>query len=216
MLGLGFSSILSPDTPLDNLQNQGNLPDRTFSIYLSDSTVDTTSELIIGGFDPSHMLSSGFTYYELSTDDSWALSLSSVTFGSTTFQSSSSAEFDSRASAITASRDDFDNLLSAAQSIDPSCNSGSIGDITAIICGCNNFTQFPPLTLQFGSDNTQYIIRDDQYFYQDNGNCVIDIAKAGFLDDSWGLGHQFMKNYYTYYDIDNTRMGIAPANQPSS
>jgi hypothetical protein len=216
MLGLGFSSALTPNTVLDNLQSQGILPDRNFSIYLSNHTVDNTSELIIGGFDPSHMLSADFVYYPLSEDSTWAIALSSVNFGNTTFSSGDSVKFDSRASAITASRDDFASLLSAAQSIDSSCDSESIAGSTFIRCQCNNATEFPLLQLTFASNEDQYSIRADQYFFQDNGNCVIAINQAGLLDDSWAIGHQFMRNFYTFYDVDNEQIGIAEANHTSS
>jgi len=33
------------------------------------------------------------------------------------------------------------------------------------------------------------------------------------LSDNWSLGHQFMKNYYTFYDMDNEQIGIAPVVQ---
>lgn len=209
------------DTFLDNLQSQGLISARSFGIYLSNNTNDnSSSELYFGGYNSSHMALPTFTYYPLATNDAWQLKLSTVTFGSTTVNTSSSVTFDSRCSAIVASRDDFNSLLQSAQALDSSCQTQQYGGETFIRCNCSNNTNdyqnYPALQFVFNGFDNQYYIYPEQYVFHDvQGNCVLDIAQAGILSDSWSVGHSFMKNYYTYYDQDNNRIGIQAANQTS-
>jgi len=214
----GFS--IGPDTVMENLQQQGDIGFKSFAIYLCNNTQDVnSSEIILGGYDSNRMQpGSNFTFHPLVNNDALGIMLSNVTFGNNSFSTSHTAMFDSRASAIVAARDDFASLLSIVQAMDPTCNSTAYGEMTFITCNCSmnqsTAASYPDLNFMFAGDNMTYVISSDQYVYMDqNGNCVLDIGQASLLSDNWSLGHQFMKNYYTFYDMDNEQIGIAPVVQ---
>jgi len=214
----GFS--VGPDTVVENLQKQGDIGFKSFAIYLCNNTQDVnSSEIVFGGYDSNRMQTgSNFSLYPLVNNDALGIKLSNVTFGNSSFNTSQTAMFDSRASAIVAARDDFASLLSIVQAIDPTCNSTVYGELTFITCNCSTgldkAASYPDLSFVFEGDNMTYVIRPDQYVYMDqNGNCVLDIGQASILSDNWSVGHQFMKNYYTFYDMDNNQIGIAPVVQ---
>jgi hypothetical protein len=216
ILGLGFQTSIAGIpigiTPLlDNLQQQGLAPNKTFSIFLANYTADPNeqSDIILGGYDPTHMTAAAFSYYPLYDNKSWQIPVETVTFNGNSFTTTLPILFDSRASAIEAPKDAFATILAQAQQWDPTCASTTVGDLTVIQCTCNVTTAFPDISWVFNaSDGNVYTVSGSQYIYPVNGTCIMDIAQA----DSWAVGHQFLMNYYTYYDEDNLQIGIAPAN----
>jgi hypothetical protein len=214
IFGLGFkTSILGIPvgiTPvLDNMQQEGLVPNKSFSVFLANNTnTNGQSDLILGGYDPSHMSAADFAYYPLYDGHSWQISVNSVTFNGNSFSSSSPMLFDTRAGGIQAPSDAFSSILSLAQTWDPSCAGTTIGALTVIQCSCSGTTSYPNISFVFNaSDNQIYTISGEQYIYRVNGSCIIDVAKSS----NWAVGHQFMQNYYMYFDEDNQRIGIAPA-----
>jgi len=201
---LGIPIGLTP--VLDNMQQEGLVSNKSFSIFLASDTSTEQSDLILGGYNPSHIASGTFAFYPLYNGDSWQINVNSVTFNGNSFSTSSHMLFDSRASGIQAPSDAFSNILSLSQTWNPSCAGTSIGGLTVIQCTCTGTTTYPNISFVFNvSDNQVYTISGDQYIYPVNGTCVIAVAKS----TSWAVGHQFMKNYYMFFDEDNQRIGIA-------
>jgi len=224
-LGLGPRMTIAgisvgPDAVVENLQQHGDIGSKSFAIFLCNNTQDVnSSEIILGGFDSNRMQpGSNFSLYPLVKNDTLAIQLSNVMFGNNSIKTSDSVKFDSRSSVIVAGRDGFDTLLSIVQAMDPTCKSTVYGEVTFIACDCsmelNKAASYPDLSFVFEGDNMMYVIGSNQYVHMDqNGNCVLGVGKASIMSDNWSVGHKFMKNYYTFYDMDNEQIGIAPVVQ---
>jgi len=193
---------------LDNMQQEGLVQNKSFSIFMAnDANTNAQSDLILGGYDPSHMTANNFAFYPLYDGHSWQISTVSVTFNGNSFSSSSQILFDSRAGGIQAPSDAYSSILSLAQTWDPTCAGINVGALTVIQCSCSGTTTYPNISFVFNaSDNQIYTISGQQYIYPVNGSCIIDVAKSS----SWAVGIGFMRNYYMYFDEDNKRIGIAP------
>ncbi|KAK0704949.1 aspartic peptidase domain-containing protein [Lasiosphaeris hirsuta] len=64
-----------------------------------------------------------------------------------------------------------------------------------------------PLTVTFSG--VTYDISPKDWMSKHNGNCVSNIYGHAVVNDSWLLGDLFLKNVYSVFDADQTRIGFA-------
>jgi len=142
---------------LDHLKDQGIITHRNFSLYLSytqyeNTTNDTNSELIIGGYDEKYMLNkeSQFIYFPLVSNDtwlvdSWTIGLIGFNFGNITVSNASinSVFIDSGTSAIWIAGSQWDQLAQAIINLTTTCrvDNSLLNFTTTVSCNCTNYSQ---------------------------------------------------------------------------
>ncbi|KAK6095666.1 hypothetical protein MT418_004342 [Batrachochytrium dendrobatidis] len=196
VLGLGMReiSINNVATPMENMHAQGLIPAGVFGLYLTKNSAPG-SVLTIGGYDPSHVDGS-ITWLPLSKRQFWQVGLTSVTFNGTTLIQNAQAVFDSGTSLI------------AIPTVSATLIHQQLGAIPY-----QNGLQLIPCTglpsVTFMLNNVPFTLRNEDYVIPFGfGYCVsafVGLDMHGF----WILGDSFMKLYYTIFDSDNNRIGIA-------
>lgn len=213
--GYEFDGILglAPDGPLsagksfslmDDLVHQGTLPSRLFAFYLAGN--EGTSEVCLGGYDP---VRAGTGLSWLSIDPrrgSWEVPMHDVRVNGTAqglcgAGRSCRAVLDSGCSSIGLPGGMADEL---AQRI----------KFTGDDLQCSDPMAALP-TIGFVLDGQNFDLTPQEYVEvspRDPSTCHLrwsDMAGTG-RDDPIILGHPFLLRYYSIYDQDNSRVGLAP------
>lgn len=111
------------------------------------------------------------------------------------------AIFDTATSTLVTPRAYFSNILQAVNS-DEDCRMID----TEIYCDCG--ASYPVLSLTLGK--SVYTLESEYYLGKENdGDCKLLIV--GGDAPYWVLGQAFLRKYYTVYDMDGERIGIALA-----
>jgi len=216
ILGLGTAKLADGiPTYMDNLQAQGVIQDRVFSLYASndpESTIEAKSELIIGGYDPKYMLPgvTEFTYFPVADDRYWALALEGFRLGDITasLPNKTIVLLDSGTSLLAVSQSFYNVLVQGVMNQISNCTVRNI-----MICPCSGTSdiRYPDVNLILGGQ--EYSIPPSQYLIPvGKGMCELGIMGIPDKMNLWILGDVFLKTYYTIFDVDNKRIGIAPNN----
>lgn len=210
LLGLAFQQVNSAGTPtlIDALKSAGQITERVFSFYLTTDNPEG-SEFILGMPDLA-MTRGNLTFFDLaSSTGMWLLSMQAVMIGSTTsFCTSGCAVLlDTGTSFIgmpVAAFNSFATRVNAARS-DCLIDSGS----GLIRCSRNTADGLP--SMSFSIQGSLFTVEGSDYF-EDGilGFMSIDISTSSG-SSFWILGDTFLKTYYTVYDMDNRKIGIANA-----
>ena len=78
---------------------------------------------------------------------------------------------------------------------------------------CTSIPILKPVYVQFG-DEYHFEIPPETYmmdgiYFGVSGACVMGIAGASFLNEMAIMGDVFLRTYYTIYDMDNFKAGVA-------
>lgn len=152
------------------------------------------------GSPDSSRFSGSLSYFPSLPNDSddWAVQLTDVGFGSTQIGISSIAYIDTGTSFIFAPPADAKKLHAAIDGAKVS----SDGSSYSVPC-----TTTTPLTFSFGS-STYSVSSKDWVSAKVNGVCTSNVYAMGVVDgSSWLVGDTFLKNVYTVFDYDQTRLG---------
>ena len=210
--GFAFSP-LSDGVPtlVDMLKQQGAISQRVFSFYLSitdfdSEEADTDSVCIIGEVDTSY--ASGDMIYIPLHDETgfWNVKLDSISVGSSTIVSAVDvAMLDTGTSLMVGPESDLMSVIDALNDVG-SCQVDSAGDI---ICECSThaLSSYPDITFTLGGHG--FVVGPEDYFYENGGSC--ELLMAGNGEDEWILGDTFLRRYYSVYDMDQRRVGLAEA-----
>jgi len=221
LLGLGFNTHSFAPAVLDDLKAQGVLQSRNFSLYLSYSGQtngsDYNSELIIGGYNAKYMLSDDFEWLPLVLNTSWKVGMISFTIANSTFISPSGLVLiDSGTSLMVAPNQEYQAVITTLQQFDSTCKVRSGNPYVGCDCKTDDKIGFyPSLVFTLGSeaDSHEVVVSPDYYMYwaKDPGVCYV-LLQTDPLVDFWIFGDGFLQMYYTYFDMENLRIGFAPAN----
>ena len=210
--GFGFA-ILSDGVPtfVDSLKAQGVISQRVFSFYLSNSSYytneyDTESECIIGEVDTSHA-SGDLTYIPIyGTPAFWSVAINSVYLGSTNLNIEYHVGIlDTGTSLLVVPEKDAYAILDALD------NAGNCGVTTSGMIGCDctsySVSDYPTMILSLGGHSFE-LSPEDYFWHQENG-CLL-LLQATTMH-AWIIGDVFLRKYYTVFDMDMARVGIAEA-----
>jgi len=204
-------------TVMDNLKSQGTITTEVLGVsFLPESgsdTDDTNGELTLGGTDSSKFSGSITFVSKTATspyNEFWGISVTSITFGSTTLSGAANAIVDTGTTLIFIPTAAYNAFLSA---------SGGTTDATT---GLASWTTEPTSNFAFnigGVSRTltpsQFLIPQAQFtdfgltgpksfgWIADGGSTAADI---NFI-----IGQKFLENYYSVFDTTNNRVGFATA-----
>jgi hypothetical protein len=205
IFGLGWPSISVDGVvpPIQNMIAQKSIPQGVFSFYLP-SKDGSAGELDIGGIDKAKFTGDLF-YVPLKSESYWEITLDDLQMSGKSVTSVKTAIVDSGTS------------LLAGPTADVKAIADAVGATSSFLApneyflDCSQKTSMPNVDVSFGGKT--FTLTPDQYVIEIMGECLlgftgIDIpAPRGPL---WILGDIFMREYYTVFDVDNARIGVAP------
>lgn len=209
ILGMGYSTIaVDGVTPVFyNMVKQKLVPQGVFSFYLNrDPSAKEGGEMLLGGSDPAHY-DGELTYVPVTRKGYWQFALDRINIsGQTLCPNGCQAIADTGTSLIAGPTADVAviNKLIGATSI-----SGQA------IVNCNQIPQLPTIDIVLGGktfslSGEDYVLQIKQF-----GTTICISGFMGFDLGShglqWILGDVFIGRYYTEFDLDNDRVGFAPA-----
>jgi len=222
--GLGFKS-LSDDyaTVMDTLLATGVISQRVFSVFLTDNGFDASvatkdgSTLTIGGYDTEQFANGRnatflpLTYVQYGY---WSVQLAGIQVDSTDIKLSTNwAVVDTGTSMIIAPSEDYKALDSVFMETGNCDNSFGF-----LLCDCTNTNKSSYPTLNFNLSGTVFELPSELYMYEivDDSTriCWVLITESGM--PFWLLGDVFLRGYYSIYDMDNMRLGLARTFEPKS
>jgi len=201
LIGLAFPKIAAGKVPtfFQALLDQNLIDDASFSIYISDNG----STLVLGGIDPQ-FAQSEFTYFPIINNGYWSVFAQTFFVGHKTLApqvGSWVAMFDSGTSRIIAPEPIVELVLSVT-----GLTSNNIYDTEVL-------SMLPTVGFQIG--NILLAIPPSAYMICEEGVCFLGIEASVNLpfQNFIILGDIFLKTYYTHFDFENMRVGVAKAAQ---
>jgi len=200
ILGLGFDSISveGATTWFHKAIIQGQLDEPVFAFYLGNYA---DGELVFGGYDTNHF-TGDITYIDLLSATYWEVPLTGVNIDGSSYTSATKAIVDSGTSLITGPAADIKKIADLV-------NATVIAGVEYEV-DCD--AKLP--TIEFVVDGNSFTLDGADYILQSGTECIL--AMEGLDIDSpvgplWILGDVFMRKYYTIFDYENERVGIALA-----
>ena len=221
ILGLGFEATSDGvTTVMDNLKLQNQISDRVFSFYLGGKTNSYDPQFTLDGYD-SQLIASGsdLVYCDVIGNLFWTIKVNSVelrgskgtypilnvgvTESTKDKVAIDQAILDSGTSLVVLDSDtytylfDFLNVyVSCAMMMD------------YITCFGKDLTEYPDIV--FDLCGTEYTLSPEDYL-EDYGDFLL-VMIEGIPDFYYVLlGNTFMRKYYSVFDQDNNRLGLALA-----
>lgn len=206
ILGLGFDCLAlgGAKTVFKNAIDQGQAAQSTFAFYLGDNK---DGELTFGGYDDDKFTGE-IDWIYLSFPGYWQIDIDNVSVGSYTSDATSGI-VDSGTSLITGPTAQVHTI---ANKIGAKAN--MMGEYTI---DCEKVADLP--ALEFNIGGKVYAVPGKDLVIQSQGTCLfammgLDIPKTNNPDaPDWILGDVFMRLYYTIFDYENKRVGLATPNK---
>ncbi|EUC55140.1 aspartic protease [Rhizoctonia solani AG-3 Rhs1AP] len=203
LMGLSFMSIsqLKAPTFIGTLLSQKKISKHIFSMRLSSGS---GSELFIGGINPSKYRGE-LTYVPLESQTMWIVKGSASANGRNGFNGN--MVIDSGTALILGAQASVVHWWSKVpgSKVCPAdkCKGGGF-----FMFPCTNA---PRVTFEFGGREFPIAAEDFNLGTLENNSrmCVGAIRIANEPADTWNLGVRFMKNVYTVFDVDSSRIGFA-------
>jgi len=200
ILGLGFDSISvgGVETVFHNAMEQGLVDESMFAFYLGDNR---DGELTWGGYDEDHF-KGDIHWVPLSEQTYWRVAIDGISMGA--YQSGpTDAIIDSGTSLITGPTKDITAIahhIGAKKTI--------TGQFTV---DCDTLDDIPDI--EWTLDGTPYVVAGKNLVLQSAGMCIFAMMGIDFPSPGpkWILGDVFMRTYYTIFDYDKARVGLAVA-----
>ncbi|RMD44838.1 hypothetical protein DV735_g409, partial [Chaetothyriales sp. CBS 134920] len=200
ILGLGPTSSNQLDSPtlMQALDDQATLRNNVLGIHLtraSDGTKD--GELTIGGVDDSKF-DGQLNYVSTVKTDSWEISVDdAIVGGKACGLTGKTAIIDTGTSYVLMPPNDAQTVHALIP--------GSAQDDESFTIPCDTTTE-----LQVALNGVKYSISPKDYVGKSSGNSCSSniIGHQAFGENEWILGDVFLKNVYTVFDFDKTRIGF--------
>ena len=197
ILGLGYRSISVDNRPV--FIEEANTTDHSFSFFLSH--IGEPSYLIIPGTD-STLHVGDLVYHDVIEQKYWSINMTDIKVGTQHISGASNYKgvIDSGTSLIVGSNTLVDPIIAAIGAVDETCK---------------DISSHPDVTISF--NGIEYTLTAEDYIVQVDTfagkGCVLGISSAQFPDGFNYLivGDVFMRKYYTHFDMNTNRVGMALA-----
>lgn len=205
IFGLGYDNIsvggIRP--PFYNMIDQGLITEKIFSVWLNSAEKGGQGgELVFGGISSNRYVGD-ITYTPVTRKGYWEVNVESLKVGDALLNiSTHRAAIDTGTSLIAGPVKDVDDI---AQRVGAQKEFSGMYTIS-----CDAVPNLPDITLYFAGK--PFTMRPQEYVLSAQGLCVLgfiglDIpAPAGPL---WIVGDVFLRVYYSVYDLQNNRVGLA-------
>jgi hypothetical protein len=214
LCGLGFSGNSSFPLVIDQMNELGLINSSVFSVYLGNyptASGTQTGEIIFGGYDQQYMINPNFSYVSaVGIPYYWSVNITGISYGQTSLSlpSNYQAVIDTGTSFLLLPSVVLTNLINSIEAADYSCTSDS--ELSIQVCDCSDSNQYSDLFFEFG--NVTLNISSSAYTQYQDGQCLILIQDNSDISDSMiVLGDVFIREYYTIFDAENSRIGFSQA-----
>lgn len=206
ILGMGYDTIsvnhITP--PFYELINQKLIDEKVFAFYLGDNNKDSGDggEAIFGGYDSSHYTGK-ITWLPVRRRGYWEVSLDAFTFGKQTLELDNTGAAIDTGTSLIALPSDLAELLNKEIGATKSWNG-------AYTIDCAKVPTLPDITFHFSGHN--FSLPASDYILETQGTCIssfqgLDIPPP--LGPIWIIGDTFLRKYYSVYDLEHNRVGLA-------
>ena len=207
IMGMAFEELSEGSKPVvKTMADSGAIESASFAVYIGDNDYDRKSEkiasnVIFGGHDlGKYSLDSSFRYIKLVKTGYWSVPLDQIKVGNSKIAKKTSiAILDTGTSLLVGPMSDVSEIFEKIKK-SAKCKFDGL-----LICTCESISELP--VVEFVLDGHSYDINPEEYVIKEGNQCVVLISGAQF--GLWILGDVFLRSYYTYYDMDNERVGIA-------
>lgn len=213
ILGMAFP-ILSEGNPtlIWSMYTSNLIESPIFSVYLSDNDYgmgfeNLQSMVIFGGYDLDNYTRGDLQVLDVISQTYWVVRLTKLKIGGTNIGTKvGGAILDTGTSLLVGPEEDTKSIL---KYISKAHNCYTDQGIT--ICKCKSKEGFPEIIFEL--DQKQFVIMPEEYLMKIGDDCIVLIQ--GMNLNFWILGDVFLRSYYTYYDMENLKIGIARSSTSS-
>lgn len=216
ILGLAFSSLSSGfPTLITRLKTRGSIQSAVFSIYLTRETSGLSSAVTFGGFDlGKYSAGEAVRYVPVQGNVGyWSVALTGLYVSNEPVAPGvNMAIIDSGTSFIYGPSSAVQSLLHSIHSVGRCSEIGGM-----LLCTCTWYypkRRYPTLTFVLGGE--RFEVSPEMYLLEDGGQCLVMISGLGAGAEFWILGDVFMREYYTIFDMDKSRIGFTKSFQLSA
>merc|ERR1719487_781351 len=197
ILGLGFNDLSMGDhfNIVDDLNQNGQLPQGTFSVYLTDSL---NSEITFGGYKPEQV-ASDIVWADVTRESYWQVAVDDITFNN--------AETGLCPGGCQVAVDTGTSMLAG-----PTDLVDKLNDKLNAKEDCSNFDHLP--TIGFKIDSKVLNLSPEDYMDKSAGDCSFSVMSLDVPPPKGPLfifGDPFLRRFVTIYDRDGPRVGFAVA-----
>ncbi|XP_065792567.1 pregnancy-associated glycoprotein 2-like [Muntiacus reevesi] len=204
VLGLAFPSIsIKGARPIfDNLWSQGAFSEPVFAFYLSKSKPEG-SVVMFGGVDQNYYKGE-LNWVPVSQTRHWQISMNRTTMNGEVVACSRGCQafVDTGSASIYVSTEMVTNIHKVMNA--------KLKDSEYVV-SCDAVNTLPPVI--FNINGIDYPLPPQAYIIKEKSSCLS--AFHGGLEalspDTWLLGDVFLRQYFSVFDRENERIGLAPA-----
>ena len=211
ILGLSFSNsnLGGYLNFVDSLKAQGQITSSMFSLYFTDNMVGAETEpesnIMIGGYDMMYSQETELRYVNVyETSGFWFADLDSLTVnGADIGVTTNYALFHSGEPMILGPTDDINLMVKLVKGTSFCYNLNSYN-----FCPCKDYSAYPVFALDI--DGEVFELGPQEYLLKVSGWCMILMEPR---DNMMAiiLSIPFLRKYYSVFDLDNARVGLALA-----
>ncbi len=200
--GLGWPILGEFGMPLYNNLVAQNQTKGVFSFLLRPYSSLKKPFFILGGYDPTAFTGS-ITWISLARRSYWTVQMGNVSYGTRSIIGDPRAIVDTGTSLILGS----DRVIRLIHQY----MNARLSPYGLYTVPCINVPRLPNITIRLGAGN--FVLKPSEYTLRFGNTCYSGFMGINFKNEeglnTWILGDVFLRVYYSIYDFNNGRVGLA-------